>query len=117
MLFHNLLAIIDLVRSALSVVPLSIVSGGVIFPLLFRPLAEGARRTADLYIIPLEHSAPWIGQEHLDGSSWVAGAESSKPRKVSKNRGFPSFSPRPPGRGFAGPQVPPPGSKLTFPGP
>jgi hypothetical protein len=30
--------------------------------LLFRPLAEGARRTVDLYIIPFEHSDPGEGQ-------------------------------------------------------
>ncbi len=60
-IFHNLLVIIDLLRSALSVVPLSIVSGGCDFPLA-TPLTEGARRTADLYIIPFEHSAPGDGQ-------------------------------------------------------
>jgi hypothetical protein len=31
------------------------------FPFFLRP-AEGAPTTADLYIIPFEHSDPWIGQ-------------------------------------------------------
>jgi hypothetical protein len=38
------------------------VRGGVMCPLLFRSLAEGARRAAELFIIPFEHSAPGIGQ-------------------------------------------------------
>ncbi len=52
----------DLIRPALSVVPLSIVRGGVIFALYFRSLPQGARRRADLYIIPFDHIGPWIGQ-------------------------------------------------------
>ncbi len=43
--FHNLLVIIDLVRLALSVVPLSIVRGGCDFPLDLP--AFGRRRTED----------------------------------------------------------------------
>jgi hypothetical protein len=43
------------------------VTGGVTCPLLFQPLAEGARRTADLYIISVEHSAPGVGQGQLGG--------------------------------------------------
>src|SRR5260370_16422673 len=34
------------------------VRGAVMCPLLFRPLAEGARRTADLFMIPFDQSAP-----------------------------------------------------------
>jgi len=53
-------------RQALSVVPLSIVSGGVICPHFFRLLAEGARRTEDLFIIPFEQTAPWGCQGQFD---------------------------------------------------
>ncbi len=69
--FHNLLVIIDLIRSALSVVPLSILRGGGMFALLFRRLNEGARRTVDLFIIPFEHSGPWMGQGHLGSKAEV----------------------------------------------
>jgi hypothetical protein len=69
-----------------------------IFPLLLRPLAEGARRTADLFIIPFEHSDPGVGQEHFDGSSWVAVLE--VPECLQKP-GLPLVQPRAAGR-FAG---------------
>jgi hypothetical protein len=51
-------------RQALSVVPLSILRGGVICPLFFRLLAEGAR--GDLFIIPFEQTAPWGCQGQFD---------------------------------------------------
>jgi hypothetical protein len=63
--FHNILVIMDLGRPALSVVPLSILRGGVVFPFLIRPLANGARRTADLFMIQFEQNVPWFCQEHF----------------------------------------------------
>jgi hypothetical protein len=63
--FRNILVITDLGRPALSVVPLSILKGGVVFPFFIRPLANGARRTTDLFMIQFEQNAPWVGQEHF----------------------------------------------------
>ncbi len=66
MAWRNYVEFNGLQRQALSVVPLSIVSGGVILSLLLRPLGEGARRTPDLTIIPFHHTDPWIGQGQFD---------------------------------------------------